>query len=44
MLEVGDSAPNFTANLDDGSTFTLSDYRDKQHVVLYFYVKDFTKG
>ena len=44
MLKVGTQAPDFTATLDDGSTFTLSAYRGQKHVVLYFYPKDFTPG
>lgn len=44
MLKPGTPAPDFTATLDDGSTFTLSDCRGKKHVVLYFYPKDFTPG
>lgn len=44
MLKPGTQAPQFTATLDDGSTFDLSSYRGKKHVVLYFYPKDFTGG
>lgn len=44
MLNVGDKAPDFTATLDDGTPFTLSDWHGRKHVVLYFYVKNFTKG
>lgn len=44
MLKVGTRAPDFTATLDDGSTFTLGSYRGQKHVVLYFYPKDFTPG
>ena len=44
MLKVGKQAPDFTATLDDGSSFTLSSYRGHKHVVLYFYPKDFTAG
>lgn len=44
MLAIGSVAPDFTAALDDGSTFRLADYRDKKNVVLYFYPKDFTPG
>lgn len=42
-LQVGDSAPDFTATTDSGATVTLSDYRGKR-VVLYFYPKDDTPG
>ena len=44
MLRTGNPAPDFTARLDDGTEFTLSSYRGKKHVVLYFYPKDFTPG
>jgi thioredoxin-dependent peroxiredoxin len=42
-LQVGDSAPDFTATTDSGATIKLSDYRGKR-VVLYFYPKDDTPG
>jgi peroxiredoxin Q/BCP len=44
MLKAGDSAPDFEALLDDGSTFRLTDYRGSKNVVLYFYPADFTAG
>lgn len=44
MPRVGDPAPEIAGELDDGSTFRLSDVRGKQPVVLYFYPKDFTSG
>jgi peroxiredoxin Q/BCP len=44
MLKPGATAPQFTATLDDGSTFDLASYRGQKHVVLYFYPKDFTGG
>lgn len=44
MLKVGAVAPDFTAPLSSGQMFTLSSLRGKQHVVLYFYPKDFTAG
>ena len=44
MLENDSAAPDFSGVLDDGSTFTLSQWRGLKHVVLYFYLKDFTKG
>ncbi len=43
MLEVGDSAPQFTVLDDSGNPFVLSDLKGKQ-VVLYFYPKDDTPG
>ncbi|MEZ0299913.1 MAG: thioredoxin-dependent thiol peroxidase [Candidatus Methylacidiphilales bacterium] len=42
-LNPGDTAPDFTAKTQDGSTVTLSDFRGKK-VVLYFYPKDDTTG
>lgn len=44
MLRPGTPAPDFTARLDDGTSFRLSDERGKRRVVLYFYPKDFTPG
>ena len=44
MLAVGSQAPDFTATLDDGTTFRLADHRGARNVVLYFYPKDFTSG
>ena len=44
MLKVGDVAPDFTGTVEDGSTVTLSDFRGKKNVVLWFYLKDFTRG
>lgn len=44
MPQVGEQAPDFSAPLDDGGTFTLSDWRGHKRVVLYFYPKDFTFG
>ena len=42
-VEVGQTAPDFTAETTDGSKVTLSDLRGKP-VVLYFYPKDATPG
>ena len=42
-LQVGDSAPDFTATTDTNQVVKLSDYRGKR-VVLYFYPKDDTPG
>ena len=44
MLKEGTQAPDFKATLDSGESFSLSDQRGKQNVVLYFYPKDFTPG
>ena len=43
QLKVGDKAPDFTANDQDGKKVSLHDYAGKK-VVLYFYPKDFTGG
>lgn len=42
-LKVGDKAPQFTAEDQDGNTVKLSDHKGKK-VVLYFYPKDDTPG
>ena len=44
MLKIGDTAPDFSGPLDDGTTFTLSEWIGKKNVALYFYIKDFTRG
>ncbi len=41
-VSVGDRAPDFTATGHEGQEFRLSDYRDKNVVVLFFYPKDGT--
>lgn len=43
MLKVGDKAPDFTVNDQDGKPVKLSDFRGSK-VVLYFYPKDMTSG
>ncbi|WP_020397054.1 peroxiredoxin [Thiolinea disciformis] len=42
--DIGSSLADFSAPMTSGKTFQLSDYRDKQSVVLYFYPKDATPG
>jgi thioredoxin-dependent peroxiredoxin len=42
-LQVGDKAPDFTVNDQDGKPVRLSDLKGKK-VVLYFYPKDMTPG
>lgn len=39
-ITVGDEAPDVTFATHDGQEVTLSDYRGKQAVVLFFYPKD----
>lgn len=43
-LKEGEYAPDFTVPTDNGSDFTLSDYRNKKNIVVYFYPKDDTPG
>ena len=43
-LNVGDQAPNFTLQASDGNTYTLSDFKGKQAVVLAWFPKAFTSG
>lgn len=43
MLKIGDKAPDFTLENQDGREISLKDYRG-QKVVLYFYPKDSTPG
>ena len=43
-LQIGDPAPSFSLPNQDEKTIQLSDYLNKQHVVLYFYPKDETPG
>jgi peroxiredoxin Q/BCP len=44
LLQPGQQAPDFEANLDDGSSFRLADHRGQRNVVLYFYPRDFSGG
>lgn len=44
MLKEGSSAPDFSLPASNGETVTLSDYRGKKNVILYFYPKDNTPG
>lgn len=43
-LEAGDPAPDFTLQGSDGKTYSLSDYRGKQAVVLAWFPKAYTRG
>lgn len=43
-LTLGDKAPQFTLSTADGRQVSLSDYRGRQSVVVYFYPKDDTPG
>lgn len=42
MAAVGELAPDFTRTAQDGQTITLSDYRGKCPVVVFFYPQDAT--
>ena len=43
-LAVGDDAPDFSLVGSDGKTYTLSDFKGKQAVVVAWYPKAFTGG
>ena len=43
-LQTGDLAPDFSLAGSDGKTYRLSDYKDKQAVVLAWFPKAFTGG
>ena len=43
MINIGDTAPNFTLQDKDGKTVSLSDFKGRK-VVVYFYPKDNTPG
>lgn len=45
MPGVGDLAPDFSLpGTPDGETFSLASFRGQQHVLLVFYVFDFSPG
>jgi peroxiredoxin Q/BCP len=43
-LAVGDMAPDFTLRASDGRTYTLSDFRGRQAVVVAWFPKAYTSG
>ncbi len=43
MLKIGDKAPNFSVENEDGEKVSLKDFKGKT-IVLYFYPKDMTSG
>jgi len=43
-LEEGTNAPDFHLKSDDGKTYSLSQFKGKKEVVLYFYPRDDTPG
>ena len=44
MLTTGTQAPDFTVPLESGGEFRLADHRSAHHVILYFFLKAFTRG
>jgi len=42
-LNIGDKAPDFSLEGDDGNTYSLESFKDKK-LILYFYPKDNTPG
>ncbi len=44
LLEVGDKAPDFELQDQDGETVRLSDLAGRKNVALAFYVFAFTRG
>ncbi len=43
-IEEGQKAPDFSLVCETGDSISLSDYRGKKNIVLYFYPKDDTPG
>lgn len=43
-LGVGERAPDFSLEAQDGHVVSLHDFAGEKNVVLYFYPKDFTTG
>jgi len=43
-LEVGDKAPDFSLEATDGKTYTLSQFKGKEAIVLAWFPKAYTKG
>ena len=44
LVEEGKSAPDFSLKSDDGKSYSLSQFRGKKEIVLYFYPQDDTPG
>ncbi len=44
MLTTQQTAPDFQCPDEQGNNVQLSDFRDSQHVILYFYPRDDTPG
>ena len=43
-LKIGDLAPDFSLTASDGKTYTLSQFKGRQAVVIAFFPKAFTGG
>ncbi len=43
-IKIGEAAPDFSLEDENGKTFTLADYKNKSPVVIYFYPKANTPG
>ena len=43
-LKAGDAAPDFTLQASDGKTYKVSDFKDKQAIVLAWFPKAYTRG
>ena len=43
-LKPGDKAPSFSADTQDGKKVSLSDFKGKKNLALFFYVRDNTPG
>jgi peroxiredoxin Q/BCP len=43
-LKIGDAAPDFKLQASDGRTYTLSEFRGRQPVVVAWFPKAFTSG
>jgi peroxiredoxin Q/BCP len=43
-LKVGDPAPDFTLKASDGKTYKISDFRNKQAILLAWFPKAYTRG
>jgi len=44
VLSIGDTAPDFTLEATDGKTYHLSDFKNKEAVVLAWFPKAYTRG
>ena len=43
-LSLNEVVPNFSGVATSDTQFNLADFKDKQHIVIYFYPKDSTPG